>query len=475
MSKLKNIKAGIIAAVCASVLALSFAVVVMPSQAWAATTFTYYANGGTFDDGSTTKTTSINSSSPTYSVSGYSAAWALPVKEGDFVFKSWNTKADGTGIVVGPRESTTVGMYNYSYKLYAQYKEDPSLTVAVSTKINADPSIKVAGETFTLTSKANKTADYDKGIMMVPGYVNINVGEAVVAEDMETSQQVITSNITLPKASEFSAPGLYQFTVSQTTSLASDKWKQQAVNGAKSFTVNLYIVNDEENGGFKYASDQPYTITGSTADKYDALEFIYNNIETRTLTVSMNIKGAYAAKTTGVGVNVTVALPDYWTDKLYQAQYGGENGFSASSAIQNTDGTFTYKGSLADGKTFKATLPVGATYSIEQTVKDGYEASGEYTYSSTYEDEGLKTLTSTVAPVEGAGTLTVSNAADVPNLSTKIGNGTDNNVVLTNTTANTPLATGLAGMGELPYIALAAALAGAAVVIFRNRRSRENA
>ena len=253
----------------------------------------------------------------------------------------------------------------------------------------------------------------------------------------------------LADATKYPHAGVYTFTVSEGKGNVAGM-----TYDTKSYTVNVYVVNDGD--GLKVDS---ITANDGTAKVTD-MSFDNTYVKDSSLTIEKKVTGTQADKTKHF--NFTINMTKASTDT--RASYTGTivKGDKCKEIHQNVVLTFdnndkaTANVELCDGDTITFdNIAVGTRYTVtEAGAEDGY--------------------TPSVAVVENGGTAVQTNAAsdgEGIKAENKLIGENANSVVFTNAYADTPV-TGVI-INNLPYVVLVAAAVCALVALVLINRRRQ--
>ena len=251
----------------------------------------------------------------------------------------------------------------------------------------------------------------------------------------------------LADATKYPHAGVYTFTVSEVNGDVAGM-----TYDTKSYTVNVYVVND--GNGLKVDS-----VTANDGDaKVSDMTFDNTYVKDSTLTIKKEVTGTQADRTKHFNftINMTKASTDTrasYTGTIVKGDKCKENHQNVVLAFDNT-GKATANVELCDGDTITFdNIAAGTRYTVtEAGAEDGY--------------------TPSVAVVENSGTAEQTSAdsdSEGIKAENKLIGENANSVVFTNAYADTPV-TGVI-INNLPYVVLVvAAVCALAVLVLINRR-----
>lgn len=252
---------------------------------------------------------------------------------------------------------------------------------------------------------------------------NSNVAGDATSADFEGA-------ITLPEASEFPHAGIYKYTVAETNSAADDVAYSQAT-----YAMYVYVENDPAAGTddpdttikvisnvsfvqlTDFEGEEPEEETKDSADFTNVYDPKSN------LIISKQVTGAYGDKTKDFTISIVVTLPANYTADATKDYYTAPESLTAAYTVKRTesdhtsheditltkqsDGTYKADLILADGETVEIDgLPVGATYTLEETAVNNYTPT--YTYAAT-DAKGATIAKAIVGATEDKNTGVVTN------------------------------------------------------------------
>lgn len=149
----------------------------------------------------------------------------------------------------------------------------------------------------------------------------------------------------------------------------------------ETFYLILTILRDEQNGKHYVAAMHYETVTGAKAGEFE------NEYNSGKLTVTKTVSGNQASTTEKFPIKITFKAPEGKTVKSSVAvSVGGVDGDNKTF----TNGELEVSGELKDGESIVVdNLPVGVTYTVEETDAKGYTSEIKYSKVNNEDDNSI--------------------------------------------------------------------------------------